>query len=192
MLSYRKGDFIFTKNGKPFWPEDPRPEDIDMDAVISSLAKQPRWGGHVYGNFHYSIAQHSVLVSQALKEYGPLMELKGLLHDTGEFVIGEIVSPVKKLAPYLTKVEMQTLAAIHKHLDISGDPIPKEVHEADQRVFATEVLCLLNPAEFEWAHENKVKPYSYTIEPWNIKQSYEFFRLRFELLMYELEKEYSL
>lgn len=59
----RIGDWMQTASGRMFWPVDPRPEDVEINDIAHALSLTCRYCGHV--REFYSVAQHSVLVSDA-------------------------------------------------------------------------------------------------------------------------------
>lgn len=133
--------FIITDSGRTFYFDDRIGEsDVRIQDIASSLAKLCRFTGHISG--HYSVAQHSVLVSYLVpKEYAML----GLLHDAHEAYIGDINTPFKHTVPGLKEAELRIQCwVLHKlgELDITefcgGDPIPKVVHEADRELLSLE------------------------------------------------------
>jgi uncharacterized protein len=71
--------------------------DVDLVDIAQSLGQQTRWNGML--GCHYSIAQHSVLVSEQLAPIGPAAQMAGLLHDASEAYLSDINSEVKKLLP---------------------------------------------------------------------------------------------
>src|SRR5205085_1920126 len=79
--------------GTRFWPEDPSPRDVDIRDIAHGLARINRFNGRIKYD-HYSVAQHSVLVSRLLP---PPYKLFGLLHDAGEAYLGDLITPVKRL-----------------------------------------------------------------------------------------------
>ena len=89
----RKGDWMQTYTGKQFWPLDPRSEEIDILDIAHSLSMQCRYAGHCQR--FYSVAEHSVYVSQVIE---PEFALLGLLHDAAEAYLVDVPRPVK---PYL-------------------------------------------------------------------------------------------
>ena len=88
MLSGRRLDLL-----------DPTPVDIEIEDIAHGLAFVARWNGQTAGDFAYSVAEHSLLVEEL---YGRIAakapvkwRLAALLHDAPEYVIGDMISPVK-------------------------------------------------------------------------------------------------
>ena len=88
MLSGRRLDLL-----------DPTPVDVEIEDVAHGLAFVARWNGQTRGDWPYSVAEHSLLVEElfAAAEPGapPGDRLAALLHDAPEYVIGDMISPVK-------------------------------------------------------------------------------------------------
>ena len=91
----RVGEYIYTYAGIKFWPLDPRPEEICIGDIAHALSLLCRYNGHV--PFHYSVAHHSLYVSDVMeKQYGTLGGLCGLMHDAAEAYIGDMTRPLKR------------------------------------------------------------------------------------------------
>jgi len=121
--------------------------DFDIEVIARSLSHISRWFGHTH--FFYSVAQHSVLVSQ----FCPTKNLAkwGLMHDCGEAFLGDIGSPLKRLiGPRITYLEDSILTAIAKQHKLDGDSIPKEVTVVDLQVLETERHLITNTCESLW------------------------------------------
>ena len=88
MLSGRRLDLI-----------NPSPLDIEIEDIAHGLAFQARWNGQTLGDFTFSVANHSILVQKIFQIENPNLEntwyLVALLHDSAEYVIGDLISPVK-------------------------------------------------------------------------------------------------
>ncbi|UWQ18525.1 hypothetical protein [Jannaschia sp. M317] len=87
MLSGRRLDLL-----------DPTPMDIEIEDIAHGLAFVARWNGQTQGDWPYSVAEHSLLVVDILDRLGPAKpaeRLAALLHDAPEYVIGDMISPVK-------------------------------------------------------------------------------------------------
>jgi 5'-deoxynucleotidase YfbR-like HD superfamily hydrolase len=85
--------FILTYTGKVFPYDDVSPDNIDIRDIAHSLSHLCRYTGHT--TMFYSIAQHSLLVSEKMPG-GPEEKLVGLLHDAAEAYTNDLASPLKK------------------------------------------------------------------------------------------------
>lgn len=99
----RRGNWSQTFSGVAFYPLDPRPEDVDIEDIAHALSHVCRFGGHCRS--FYSVAEHSVRVSGAIREGGGTIaeQFEGLMHDAAEAYVGDMVWPLKQeseLAPY--------------------------------------------------------------------------------------------
>jgi 5'-deoxynucleotidase YfbR-like HD superfamily hydrolase len=88
MLSGRRLDLL-----------DPSPLDIEIEDIAHGLAFVARWNGQTSGEYPYSVAEHSLLVEEIYGRIAPRPQprwrLAALLHDAPEYVIGDMISPVK-------------------------------------------------------------------------------------------------
>lgn len=78
-------------SGKCVNPLDMNPDDINIVDIAHHLSNECRWAGGCPQ--HYSVAQHSVLVSRQFST--PEMKLAGLLHDAAEAYLKDLPSPIK-------------------------------------------------------------------------------------------------
>ncbi len=138
----RKGAWLPTNSCKRFWPEDPRPEDFDINDIAHSLARINRWNGHTEKTF--SVAQHSFMVSRALPDH---LKLFGLMHDAAECYLGDIITPIKRLVrDVFDIVEERVMMAVANKFEFHdlycSEEAKKLVKQADLRVLATEIRDL--------------------------------------------------
>jgi len=107
MLSGRRLDLL-----------DPTPMDIEIEDIAHGLAFVARWNGQTSGEYPYSVAEHSLLVeaifSRLVQFPDPKWRLASLLHDAPEYVIGDMISPVKAaVGPGYGALDQRLTAAIH-------------------------------------------------------------------------------
>lgn len=107
MLSGRRLDLL-----------DPTPVDIEIEDIAHGLAFVARWNGQTMGDWPYSVAEHSLLVEEiftrATARPDPRWQLAALLHDAPEYVIGDMISPVKAaVGPSYGELDDRLSAAIH-------------------------------------------------------------------------------
>lgn len=107
MLSGRRLDLL-----------DPTPVDIEIEDIAHGLSFVARWNGQTCGDYAYSVAEHSLLVerlySRLTARADPRWQLAALLHDAPEYVIGDMISPVKaSVGPGYSELEHRLSAAVH-------------------------------------------------------------------------------
>ncbi len=92
--------------------------DIEVADIAHGLAFVARWNGQTRGDFPYSVAEHSLLVEDLFRRIAPKAparwSLAALLHDAPEYVIGDMISPVKAaVGPGYGQLDSRLAAAIH-------------------------------------------------------------------------------
>lgn len=96
--TFKKTPWVQFINGAAFDLEDFEHDLRGLKAagVVRQLSHIARFNGSTA--FHYSVAQHSVLVADYISEAGgsAYEQLHGLLHDVHEVVVGDVVTPLKR------------------------------------------------------------------------------------------------
>lgn len=129
MLSGRRLDLL-----------DPTPMDIEIEDIAHGLAFVARWNGQTKGDWPYSVAEHSLLVETIFARLEPKSppkwRLAALLHDAPEYVIGDMISPVKAaVGPGYGALDDRLAAAIHIRFGLPAAvpaQIKKRVKAADK------------------------------------------------------------
>ena len=129
MLSGRRLDLL-----------DPTPLDIEIEDIAHGLSFVARWNGQTSGNFPYSVAEHSLLVEQIFSKSFKKSEKKwclaALLHDAPEYVIGDMISPVKStIGIGYQSLENRLTAAINLRFGLPTkipNNIKKQIKKADK------------------------------------------------------------
>ena len=122
MLSGRRLDLL-----------DPTPMDIEIDDIAHGLAFVARWNGQTRGDWPYSVAEHSLLVEQIFSRQtatSPRWQLAALLHDAPEYVIGDMISPVKAaIGQRYGDLDLRLTAAVHIRFGLPA-VLPVEIKKA--------------------------------------------------------------
>jgi uncharacterized protein len=173
-MTDRLGGWIQLVSGKPFWPLDPRPEEIEISDIAWALSNLCRYGGHC--RRFYSVGEHSVLVSRLVpSEYA----LWGLLHDATEAYLVDLPKPIKDYMPTYRTAEYQLANCIAIRFDLSW-PMPEPVKYADQQIRFAERAALLTPSELEWNVSGE--PPDVTVNAWPPVVANSAFHQRFREL----------
>jgi len=129
MLSGRRLDLL-----------DPTPVDIEIEDIAHGLSFVARWNGQTLGDYPYSVAEHSLLVERIHARLAPRAPAKwrlaALLHDGPEYVIGDMISPVKNaIGPGYDALDTRLAAAIHLRFGLPAAlpaAVKKEIKRADK------------------------------------------------------------
>lgn len=129
MLSGRRLDLL-----------DPSPLDVEIEDIAHGLARVARWNGQTTGPHVFSVAQHCLLVEDIAARLKPGLatrwRLAVLLHDAPEYVIGDMISPVKAaVGPAYGALDERLAAAVHVRFGLPAiipAEIRKEIKKADR------------------------------------------------------------
>jgi 5'-deoxynucleotidase YfbR-like HD superfamily hydrolase len=129
MLSGRRLDLL-----------DPTPVDIEIEDIAHGLAFVARWNGQTAGDHAYSVAEHSLLVTELFTRMQPKAPIKwqlaALLHDAPEYVIGDMISPVKAaVGPGYEGLDERLTTAIHIRFGLPAKipvAVKKQIKKADK------------------------------------------------------------
>ena len=146
MLSGRRLDLL-----------DPTPVDIEIEDIAHGLAFVARWNGQTRGDYAYSVAEHSLLVetlfSRMTPGISPRWQLAALLHDAPEYVIGDMISPVKSaVGPGYEDLDIRLTAAIHIRFGLPAAipaAIKKQIKQADRISAWMEAVAIAGFTEAE-------------------------------------------
>jgi len=176
---YRCGSFMQTATGRKYWPLDPRPDEVFIEDIAHSLSLQCRYAGHVLR--FYSVAEHSVLIARHLAaKHAPDVALAGLLHDAPEAYCVDVPRPLKPYLANYKDIEARNWAAIAARFCLPEE-LPAEVHDADERIIADE---LVNLAPMDWHARYAGRELGVRLRYWSPEQAKEEFLATFEALMW--------
>jgi hypothetical protein len=151
-----------TFQGERFNPLLAEPSDIQIEDIAHALSQICRYGGHC--RKFYSVAQHSVIVAAHL---APPFQFEGLMHDSPEAYIGDMVKPLKIQMPEFNRVENHVWRVIAKRFHLPNTMSPK-VKKADAQALGTERRDLLdNRFHYHWKFLEGVKIWKKTVVPWS-------------------------
>jgi len=167
---------IQTVSGKIFDFENPTPDMVCIEDIAHSLAYLCRFTGH--SSEFYSVAHHSVLVSEILP---PNLQLVGLLHDAAETYVGDVSRPLKAMLPEYEVIEARVWRVIALKFGLPED-LPWQVKQADNVLLVTEKRDLMvetDRTRESWAGFAAVKPLPKKLERWTSWMAKKIFLERF-------------
>lgn len=189
-----------------FSPQDFSVDDVYIEDIAEGLAKSCRYNGQYVGDFHVSVAQHSVYISYILyRDFHHIPEkdrlvlsLIGLLHDGSEGFMQDIVSPIKSELKDYKEIEKRFQNTIYRALIGRTPTLVEEnwMKVADYRMLDMESRELGRPTCFEnehwyreeWKTETLFHHFK-THHWWDIKESRFMFLSRFYDLKTSIEVE---
>jgi uncharacterized protein len=173
------GPYLQTVSGRWVNPFDPDPEQLDAGDIARALANQCRFGGH--SRAFYSVAQHSVIVSQLVEQHGGDVEdsFAALMHDATEAYLGDMPHPLKHRSPLgaaFKLAEEHLEQAIRDRFRIKAD-VP-EIKLADRALLATERRAF-SAETWHWPELEGVEPLDLELVPWSPDEAARAFAERY-------------
>lgn len=155
---------------------EPERSKICIEDIARGLSNACRFGGQAnHGDGFYSVAQHSVLVSQMV---APEHAFAALMHDAAEAYIGDMVGPLKQLCPDFKSIEKRVEAAVFAWAGIAL-PLHPSIKHADLRALRTEQRDLTSGAGDNWNGLDDFEPWPWTIVPLRPFDAFEQFLARY-------------
>ncbi len=173
---------IMTYTGKYFNFLKPCIDDISIEDIAHALSNTSRFGGHC--KEFYSVAQHSVLVSNLVNNLvapDPNLQWQALHHDDAEAYLGDVPTPLKQLLPDFKKIESDVERVISNkfHLNMVLDPVVK-IADLQALMLEREVLIPADSNNFKWTCFNGIpKPKHQDIVPLSPKAAEQLFLDRY-------------
>lgn len=168
--------WIQTYSGKKFDILNPTLESICIEDIAHALSYQCRFSGHT--KIHYSVAQHSVLVSYFCEQNDAFW---GLMHDASEAYLVDVPRPIKHLQEFsqYSRFEKQIQSLICEKFGLT-DIEPPSVKFADNLLLSLEAECFMSPLHEEWKFPLNKLPL--TIKPLQPHEAEVLFLERFKKL----------
>jgi uncharacterized protein len=173
------GPYLHTVSGRWVNPFDPDPEQLDAGDIARALANQCRFGGR--SRVFYSVAQHSVIVSElVLQRTGDTEDaFAGLMHDATEAYLGDMPHPVKHRSPLgaaFRAAEGHLEQAIRNRFRIKPD-VP-EIKRVDRALLATERRAF-SAENWDWPELDGVEPLDLELTAWSPDDAARAFTQRY-------------
>ena len=176
-----RGPWVQMPGGRVFYPLDPRPAEVYFSDIALSLSRLNRYNG--LSDEVVSVAQHSV---QCVK----LATLDGvnddwlraiLMHDAAEYIVGDLIRPIKCYQPMFKEIEGWVMEAIKSALDIPD--CPEEVIKVyDNLAMAWEKRDMFSSSR-KWPHMPQLPTGLHRMTSWSAKDAEIAFTCAYEHLI---------
>lgn len=148
-----------TNGGRKFYfdPELIGENEYDLDDIAHGLARNCRYSGHVNVP-HYSVAEHVSILADYVWSRRDMFPnsveraqaaLTMLHHDDPEFMLGDMVRPMKRFFPLFKTLEEEVDKAVAKKWDLIY-PHPSWLKDFDTRILVDERAQVRNPSLNDW------------------------------------------
>ena len=173
------GPYLQTVSGRFVNPFDPDPEQLDPGDIARALANICRFGGHCRP--FYSVAQHSVIVSELVEQRGGDVEdvFAALMHDAAEAYLGDMPHPIKHRSPLgvAFKAAVGHLESVLRtRFSIKAD-VP-EIKRIDRALLATERRSVSGES-WDWPELEGVEALDIELVAWPPDDAERAFTARF-------------
>lgn len=182
-----KEGWIQIANGRIFYPLDPRAEDVFIEDIAQGLSRQIRYNGQ--SDLIINVAQHSCNCVWIADVEGQSVDvqLAMLMHDAAEYIVGDLIRPIKAITPGFSKTEDAVMAVINERFDL---PVidHKLMKHFDNLALAWEKRDMYQSAR-EWPGIPDVPSWCLTMVPWTSARAEHRFLQLFSWL--QLERQFN-
>src|SRR3954447_2531024 len=173
------GPFLQTVSGRRVNPFDPDPSQLDIGDIARALGNLCRFGGH--SRVFYSVAQHSVIVSELVEARGGDVEdvFAALMHDATEAYLGDMPHPLKHRSPLgaaFKEAERNLERALAEHFNLKTDA--PEIKRVDRALLATERRAF-SEESWHWPELEGVEPLELELKAWTPDEAAAAFAARY-------------
>jgi hypothetical protein len=173
------GPFLQTVSGRRLNPFEPELDQLDPGDIARALGNLCRFGGH--SRVFYSVAQHSVIVSELVEQRGGDAEdvFAALMHDASEAYLGDMPHPIKHRSPLgaaFKTAEEHLEQAIRERFRIKAN-VP-EIKRADRALLATE-RRVFSTENWHWPELDGVEPLDLELRAWPPEEASAAFARRY-------------
>ncbi|MEP2533538.1 hypothetical protein [Shimia sp.] len=129
----------------------PKPEDMLLEEIAVGLARENRYGGNAT-SVPWSVLQHSLLCHEYARDDGidqGQVLLTLLLHDAPEYILRDILSPVKRHLPDYKRLESIWWKAVATRFNLPLR-LPYVIKRYDVLAASSEKAALISAAAGPW------------------------------------------
>lgn len=182
MIERSPTEFV-TGSGAVYDFANPSALDITIEDLAWGLACEPRFRGQTQTRARrrafYSVGQHSVFGSW---QAPPELAFDFLMHETGEFLFGDMLAPLKITIPEFKRREKECAALLEARFGVKMLD-PAAIKRLDQRMLATEKRDLYPQEDHVlWPWTAGAEPFEEQIRPWDPAIAADQFLRRYQEL----------
>jgi hypothetical protein len=166
------GGYFVTYTGEIIYPDDIKPQQINIVDIAHHLSNIRRYGGALPFKINYTVAEHCIHIAEyALKYYNKETARVGLMHDAAEAYLGDIIYGLKEHLPEYHRLERKleiTLAEKYSlpilittpfnGIPLLGGPVLQVVKDLDRRIVLDEARGLMPQHIWMFERINKHEP----------------------------------
>ncbi len=130
---------------------NPSPDDMILSEIATGLSREVRYGGAAT-IVPWTVAQHSLLcdhLAEADTISDPTLRLVLLLHDAPEYMLRDLISPVKHQLPDYQDLESIWWKAVTRKFRLPETIMPTVKHY-DMVAASSEKAALISPYSGDW------------------------------------------
>jgi hypothetical protein len=178
-----RGHWMQISHGRIFYPLDPSPKDVFIEDIAKGLAGQNRYNG--LSDQLINVAQHSCNAAWIAQLSGSdhNVELAMLMHDAPEYVVGDMIRPLKVKMSDFQAAENHVMDAITERYDLP--PISHKTIKYYDNLAAAWEKRDIYPSSREWPGLPDCPNWCPYLEVWTPQYAEARFLTLFRWLMYE-------